>query len=161
MSLLIEQELQKNKDKIVELQNQTAQWLGGDSDDYTHAVTLTFPFAVKDELDADRYIGKFTKYLNKKCFRRALINDDKLKIAVVFEGVNRKEHIHAHCAIRSPSKFTFKVFEALIKITWRKVVKNNEAVSDVKQYENNGWIGYCTKQLTTTKTNGISQYCNF
>ena len=161
MSLLLEQEFLYNKLIRDEVQQQIAEWLNGGEDDYTHAVTLTFPFAIKDELDADRYIEKFTKYLNKKCFRRAKCNADRLKIAIVLEGINSKEHIHVHCAIRSPNKFTFKVFETIIKITWRKTVKNNEAVSDVKQYEDNGWIGYCTKQLTKTKTNGISQYCNF
>jgi hypothetical protein len=161
MSLLLEQDLRLYKEKKLELQKDAAKWLSGVEDDYTHAVTLTFPFIVKDELEADRYIGKFAKHLNKKCFRRAKCDADKLKMAIVFEGINRKQHIHAHCAIRSPSKFDFGVFESLIKIAWGEAVKSNQAISDVKEYKNNGWIGYCTKQLTITKTSGISQHCNF
>jgi len=161
MSLLLQQLLSDNYTKRKDVQNEITQWMNGDEDDYTHAVTLTFPFLVNDELEADRYIGKFSKFLNKKCHRRAKNDNEKLKMAVVIEGVNSIENIHAHCAIRSPNKFTFEIFEALIKDAWRKSVNNNEAVSDVQQYNDNGWIEYFTKQLTETKTNGISQYCNF
>lgn len=161
MSLTLLTTLQQNLENDKNVQKQAAEWLNGIGDDYTHAVTLSLPFLAKDELEADRYVGKFIKFLNKSSNRRAYRNKDKIKVAIVLEGVNSKERIHIHCAIRSPNKFSFDVFSELIKKSWRKAVSNNEAVIDIKQYENNGWIGYCTKQLTTTKTNGISQYCNF
>lgn len=161
MSLLLEQELLSNHVKRKEVQQEIEKWLGGMEDDYTHAVTLTFPFDIKDELEAENYIAKFTKYLNKRCCRRVRCDADKVKIAIVFEGVNSNDRIHVHCAIRSPEKLTYKVFGSLIKYSWRKSVKNKQAKTDVKQYNNNGWLGYITKQFTTTKTNGISQYCNF
>ena len=161
MSLLLQQLLSDNYAKSKDVQNEIVQWFNRGEDDYTHAVTLTFPFLVNDELEADRYIGKFSKFLNKKCHRRAQNDKDKLKMAVVIEGVYSKENIHVHCAIRSPNKFTFKIFEALIKEAWRKSVNNNESVSFVREYNDIGWIEYFSKQLTETKTNGISQYCNF
>ena len=65
MSLLLEQELQRNKDRNIKVQKSTSEWLGGDVDDYTHAVTLTYHFEIKDELDADIYVKRFSDRLNR------------------------------------------------------------------------------------------------
>jgi hypothetical protein len=162
MSLLLEKELERNKENIIAVQKETVDWMCGIGTGYSHAVNLTFPFNVKDEDEADVYIGKFVKYLNKKCNRRAKTHNERVKMAIVIEGLNGdREKVHVHCAIKSPNKFTFKVFSKLVKEAWKKAVRNNEAIVDIDIYENNGWVGYFVKRFTTKKTNGISQHCNF
>ncbi len=162
MSLILLKELEEIKAKKAKVEADSVEWLIGALDDYTHAVTLTSPKQYKDEIDADMDIKEFVKRINKKFFRRKKTDAERLKIVIVFEELNgRAKQIHAHCAIRKPIKLTYKEFEIVVKETWRKVVRDNQVHIDVQPYVNSGWLSYAVKQFTSTKTNGISQYCNF
>jgi hypothetical protein len=160
MSLKLENTLRKNMQADAALRETVADWLVGESDDYTHSVTPTFPYEPRDSDEAERILGRFKKYLNKECFRRPKTPDAHVKMAVVQEGQRFAKRIHYHCAMRKPDKFTNREFERRIKKAWRNAVRNYKARIDIQPYAK-GWLPYITKEVSRTNTSGISQHNDF
>lgn len=154
-------ELQKSKNKKLKDQQKIIDWFTTDCNDYTHAVTLTFPFEMTNADIAEIYYGRFKKYINERCFRRPKTDSDKIKMAVILEGAKFNKHLHYHCAMRCPTKLTEYDFSYRISKVWRHTVKNKIAHVDIQPYSNNGWIEYCTKEISATHTEGISIHNDF
>ena len=160
MSLLLKNSLWMNVQKRARLQEEVATWLEGRADDYTHAVTTTFEDEPSNIDEAETVFARFQNYLNKECFRRPKSADDKVKMAVVLEGVRTNRRLHYHCAMRAPDKLSPQEFGRRIKKAWRKAVRSGEARVDVQAYRK-GWLPYMTKELVFTNTDGISKHNNF
>ncbi|WP_135568279.1 hypothetical protein [Solemya elarraichensis gill symbiont] len=156
---LIEQ-LKTNKRAKTVLQQDFVQWIAGKAGTYTHAVTLTFPFEVTDADEVEKYLAFFSRKINSECCRRPK-EEEKVKMALVIHGINSSKKLHVHAAIQSPDKISSIEMSRRIKKSWHKALHHKRAIVDIKTYDDDGWIGYISKEFTLTNTRGISQYCNF
>ena len=154
-------EFQKRQRNKLKEQQRIVDWLTTDCNDYTHAVTLTFPFELSNTDIAEHYYGRFKKYVNERCFRRPKSDLDKIKMAVILEGIRFNKHLHYHCAMRCPTKLTDKEFSQRIAKMWRHTVKNEMTHVDIQHYSNSGWIEYCAKEISAVHTEGISIHNDF
>jgi hypothetical protein len=156
-------ELDKNQQKKNAAQADVADWLVGKSDDYTHEVTLTFPFEPKNMAQAEKFFGTFIKYLNNRCFRtRSKANPDKrIKIAATLEGEVSSKKLHYHCSVRKPDHMLYPQFASLVEKTWKRVVGRDYVQIKIKPYTDSGWLRYSTKEISALHTSAVSEHCSF
>ena len=161
MNLKLLAKLQKNKEKKVEERKIIKQWLIGSSTaaNYTHEVTLTFPFDPKHIDTAEKMYGIFKKRLNERCFKRRGI--ENIKMAVVLEGEISGKRLHYHCAMRCPHHMTNDYFIRRIHKTWCDVVRSKYARVETKNYTNSEWGDYLLKEFDSRNTSVISEHTNF
>jgi len=161
MSLKKLAELQKNIDKKVNERKVVKQWLIGASTtaDFTHEVTLTFPFDPKHTETAEKMYGIFKKRLKDRCYRKKEKKD--INMAVVLEGEISGKRLHYHCAMSCPKHMSNGNFSYRIQSTWQDVVKSEYTRICFNKYTNDRWIGYMTKELDSRNTSVISEHTNF
>ena len=99
MYLTLLAEFNKNKEIKIKERETLKQWLTGNCE-FTHEVTLTFPFDPKHTDIAEKTYGIFKERLVKRCFKKREKED--IKMAVVLEGKISGKRLHYHCAMSSP-----------------------------------------------------------
>lgn len=161
MNLALLAELERNKEKKVEEREIVKQWLIGASTtvDYTHEVTLTFPFDPKHTDTAEKMYDAFKNRLNERCFKRRDI--ENIKMAVVLEGEISGKRLHYHCAMRCPKHMTDDYFIRRIHKAWCDVVGSKYARTEIKKYTNSGWGDYLLKEFDSRNTTVVSEHTNF
>ena len=158
MGIALFAELERNKGNKIKERETVKQWLSGNTK-YTHEVTLSFPFDPKYTEVAEKKYGIFKERLEERCFKK--IDKDDIKMAVVLEGVISNKRLHYHCAMHCPKHMTDDYFTRRIAKTWCDVVNSKYARVAIKKYTNDRWIGYMTKEFSSSNTIVISEHTNF
>lgn len=158
MSLTLLAEFQQNKENKIKERETLKQWLIGDGE-YTHEVTLTFPFNPKHTEICEKIYGVFKNRLAERCYKKMQQQD--IEMAVVLEGEISNKRLHYHCAMRCPKHMTDDYFARRIAKTWCDVVNNKYARVVIKKYTNDRWIGYMTKEFSSSNTIVVSEHTNF
>lgn len=150
-------ELKRNKNNKLYGKKQVIDWLARD---YTHEVTLTFPYEPKNRWYCEKTFKKYQLHLNDRCFKhnKGQYLESKIIMAVFLEGEITNKRLHYHCAMTCPMHMDYYYFERRIKKTWADTLRNPSTRVVVKPYTNKGWLSYSTKEISLLHTDAVSEH---
>jgi hypothetical protein len=144
----------------IKIHNAYINWLAENSDNYSHAVTLTMkPYrnvlTPKGEIpellthyEAERNMRFFLTRLNAEVFGNHYKRRGKSLYALpVLEGVGGLTHLHYHCALGNfPQLLCETAIHAKIESAWKQTPFGNEQVC-IKPMRDSGWVTYMGKEI--------------
>lgn len=162
MSTLSDQLNLANEQRLQKFNNTHYEWLMTYDSQFTHALTLTFNFALIknfiNKASSFKVVAKtdllelqkksfrcFANRLNKSLFGNITArHGNKLLLVPILEGLYGDSKVHYHCALGVPQD-RFEAIEMKVRNAWKHAPLSGHQV-DIQPYRNCGWLGYSNKQ---------------